>query len=303
MQYFKLTILLLFIILKAIYGNEVIKTLSMMTDDTREELSSYVKKAKGSLTLDEFSIKSGISKYHLSRIINGKIKNIPRESTIISIANASESKAVRRFLKWCFLSSETLAREERIDPELQPINGKYELIPPSSDDFVSNETKRKRGKTYYNKQLIQSSTSIILDALLDLPFEWTRKLVTCPVKHFLNNYICIEFPDNAPFIKWHFFFLEDHPYDYQTYLLSTLGILLNQESAIDEKYTIILDSQRRYEQARRYRNDVADAHGILFQLCIAQIPDLLGSIAVQISGVSEIFLQLQMAPVVQRVAD
>lgn len=233
---------------------------TMLTDDTRTELSNYVKKAKGSLTLDEFSAKSGISKYHLSRLINGKLKNVPRESTIIAIANASESKAVRRYLKWCYLSDETLAREERIDPVLQPINSSHKTEQISGDDSIPYETTRKRTKTYYNKKPAQSSTSIILDALLHLPYEWTRKLIECPVTIFIDNYFCIEFPDEAPFKKWHFLFLKEHPYDYHTYLVTALGILLNQGVALDEKYTIVLDSKKRYEQAKRYRKDTTNGY-------------------------------------------
>ena len=233
---------------------------AMFTDDTRAELSNYVKKAKGNLTLDEFSVKSGISKYHLSRLINGKIKNIPRESTIIAIANASESRAVRRILKWCYLSDETLAREERIDPELQPINSNHETKQPYSDDPIPYEEKRKRAKSYYNKKPAQSSVSIILEALLDLSFEWTRTLMVCPVTIFIDNYFCIELPDEAPFKKWHFLFLQEHPYDYETYLTTTLGILLNQKQPIEEKYTIVLDSQKRYSQARIRKHIVTHAN-------------------------------------------
>ena len=50
-------------------------------------------------------------------------------------------------------------------------------------------------------------------------------------------------------------------------------------------------------------DQIAHAHGGLLQFGIAQIPDLVGGSLAQHAGVSEVSLQLQMAPVKQRVAD
>ena len=50
-------------------------------------------------------------------------------------------------------------------------------------------------------------------------------------------------------------------------------------------------------------DDIAHAHGILRKLRIAQVPHFLRGLSVQDAVVSEISLELQMAPVVQRVPD
>ena len=45
-----------------------------LSADDKLQLARFVKKAKGSLSLDEFAQKTGVSKYQLSRIMNGKFK-------------------------------------------------------------------------------------------------------------------------------------------------------------------------------------------------------------------------------------
>lgn len=212
----------------------------LLDDDGKKELSYYVKKAIGGLTLDEFSAKSGISKYHLSRITNGKFKSLPRESTIIAIANSSESKAIKDIMKITYLSEEAYKRE---------------MKDHSSNENGSN-TINQYPRTSYNKKPPQRPAGIILDSLLGLPYEWTRILAESPVNVFIDNYFCIELSENAPFKKWHFLFLEGHPYDYQTYMVSTFGILLNEERSIEEKFSIILDSKERYIQAKMYKKDI-----------------------------------------------
>lgn len=219
----------------------------LLDDDGKKELSHYVKKAIGSLTLDEFSAKSGISKYHLSRITNGKFKSLPRESTIIAIANSSESKAVKNILKITYLSEETYKREMKVDEQL---NAK------STNNENHFNTDSQHSRTNYNKKPPQRLAGIILDSLLNLPYKWTRILTASPVNVFIDNYFCIELPEKAPFKKWHFLFLEEHPYNYQTYMVSTLGILMNEERSNQEKFSIILDSKTRYMQARMYKKDI-----------------------------------------------
>ena len=48
---------------------------------------------------------------------------------------------------------------------------------------------------------------------------------------------------------------------------------------------------------------VADAHAVLMKLLIAEIPDLFSGLTVQHAGIAKKALQLQVAPVKQRIAD
>lgn len=50
-------------------------------------------------------------------------------------------------------------------------------------------------------------------------------------------------------------------------------------------------------------DDVAHAHGRLLEFCIAEIPDFVGGLGVQYTVIAEISLQLQVAPVEERIAD
>ena len=45
-----------------------------LLDQEKLELAKYVRQAKGSLSLNAFSQKTGVSKYQLSRIMNGKLR-------------------------------------------------------------------------------------------------------------------------------------------------------------------------------------------------------------------------------------
>ena len=50
-------------------------------------------------------------------------------------------------------------------------------------------------------------------------------------------------------------------------------------------------------------DQIADTHAVLMKLLIAEIPDFLRSLTVQHTGIAEKALQLQMAPVKERIAD
>ena len=50
-------------------------------------------------------------------------------------------------------------------------------------------------------------------------------------------------------------------------------------------------------------DQVADAHAVLMKLLIAEIPDFPGGLTVQHPGIAEKALQLQVAPVKERIAD
>ena len=67
-----------------------------MTEEEKLNLAKMVKKAKGSMSLDEFASKTGVSKFQLSRIMNGKFKESPRKATIQAILDHAESPEIFR---------------------------------------------------------------------------------------------------------------------------------------------------------------------------------------------------------------
>lgn len=60
-----------------------------MLDFDRTRLTELIKEAKGGQTLDELAAKTGISKFQLSRIMNGNYKRAPHMSTLRKIAGVS----------------------------------------------------------------------------------------------------------------------------------------------------------------------------------------------------------------------
>ena len=71
-----------------------------MTEAQKRELGKLIKEAKGSRTLDRFAEETGISKFQISRIINGRYEYCPHMSTIAKIAKFSElNNFVERFKK------------------------------------------------------------------------------------------------------------------------------------------------------------------------------------------------------------
>lgn len=58
----------------------------------KEVLAELVRKAIGKKTQIQFSEETGISKFHVNRLINGKIDKAPRPKTLFAIAAAAENR-------------------------------------------------------------------------------------------------------------------------------------------------------------------------------------------------------------------
>ena len=232
-----------------------------LLDQEKLELAKYVRQAKGSLSLNAFSQKTGVSKYQLSRIMNGKFKDQPRESTILAIANGSEHSSIRNILKITYLSEEVynqeIEKEKSLNcksnsPKLQTEEHTHDstVISDPINDPVFSENAAFPKKKRYRRFTTLDPLSTLLKSLLGLPVEWTKTLDTCPIDLFVENYICIRFAEDCPLKKWHFIFLEKHPYEYPTYLITVLGALYNHSMPLTEKFSIIVDCQRNFEYAK-----------------------------------------------------
>jgi len=211
-----------------------------LSADDKLQLARFVKKAKGSLSLDEFAQKTGVSKYQLSRIMNGKFKEQPRISTMAAIADNSESTMAETCIRSLFLLEDNPKKEKTVQPDslhsdCEPEKNTSEIM----NDIENAPETTKR----YRTQKSWDSMAVILYFLVSLPFEWTKKNLPCPVNVFVNGYLCIDLLGQTKIRRWHFFFLKQNPYDYPTYLIAVAGILCDKGGSADEKFSIVTDSE------------------------------------------------------------
>lgn len=206
-----------------------------MTDDERLEFASMVRKAKGSQSLSEFSKKTGISKYQLSRIMNGKFKELPRRSTLQAIAVNCEDVAVKMELGISLLGY-----------KYETVNGIETRVEDDPREkllsFLNVEVKMKR------KEQIRSQVGRILAELSETSHTWMRKKVEDKLKLSLaDHYLYIELLDDVKMKKWHFYFV---PKSQKTdeFFYTFLGRLSCCQIDNDEKFILVPENERMYMQ-------------------------------------------------------
>lgn len=206
-----------------------------MTDDERLEFASMVRKAKGSQSLSEFSKKTGVSKYQLSRIMNGKLKELPRKSTLQAIALNCEDMAVKMELGISLLGYkyETVnGIETRVDDD-----PREKLL-----SFLNLEVKMKR------KEQIRFQVGRILAELSETSHTWMRRKVEDKLNLSLADHsLYIELLDDVKMKKWHFYFVPKSQKP-EEFFYAFLGWLSCCQMGGDEKCILVPENERMYMQ-------------------------------------------------------
>lgn len=214
----------------------------ILTEAEKKELGNLIRKAKGYQSSEEFAQKIGITKYQLSRIMNGKFKDMPRKSTLQAIYDNAVQSEVKAQLMVC-LSPTIWNQVDSKKTERQ--NNTYETLNAILNINLDNS----------KKNLLKDYKGIILKELSDVPFEWIRKLDIPPVDitSFTDGYLCIEFLGDSPIKKWHLYFLSSNPDIDDSFLYEFLGKLSCYPSANEDKFSLVVPHMGMYSKIEDWK--------------------------------------------------
>lgn len=212
-----------------------------MTEVEKKELSRVVKLAKGSQSLDEFAEKTGISKFQLSRIINGKLKGMPRKSTLQAICDNSENSEATLLLS---VSLQTTIPGFIDGEEVQvPNNVEKTLSTMLNGSFYRTTSKR-----------LQQAQQCVLGNIMYLTNEWITRRNCDPLNYeppdsdFPNRHLQIEFTWEHKIKKWYFYILDEALDSSDSFFYTFLGKLACYPSSPEEKFSIVVTSPEIYDQ-------------------------------------------------------
>lgn len=212
-----------------------------MTEDEKLEFGDMVRRAKGSQSLSEFSKKTGISKYQLSRIMNGKLKELPRKATLAAIMENCEAVDVKMELA---LSLSSYVQKEEAEKKNKP-NSPHDFLL----SFLNLEIREKR------RERIRLQMGRILAELAETSHTWVRKRVEDRLQvAFADWYLYIEFLDDTKMKKWHIYFIPKSQ-KVEEFFYTFLGRLSCCQIGSDEKFILVPATESMYEQLLNKKTD------------------------------------------------
>lgn len=190
-----------------------------MTEEEKLNLAKMVKKAKGSMSLDEFANKTGVSKFQLSRIMNGKFKESPRKATIQAILDHAESPEI-------FQKAAGTTKCESGKESLET------AFPPSKEiSAMESETKRCR--------------AAILDSLAAFSLPW-QNIHPNTRQEQLDFNLVLKI-DSCPIDTWKFFFLFSYGSESLESQARFIGNLYFYHPKSTEKVSLVFTDEFNYE--------------------------------------------------------
>lgn len=210
-----------------------------MTDREKECLLKLLHLAKGNLSLDKFSEMTGISKFQLSRIMNGKFKETPRKSTLNAIAVHSQDSYAQEILLAYQSDSHTLIGEEGETIEVPTDN--LEMI----IELTEQHNRRKRGQALADK-----CKGIILKDSCSFQFDWTVKYLKADpfIPKALQPFLRIEIPFHESVDIWDFYFQPEAEQYEKGYLYTFLGRIMSSAIKPDHKVSLVITEKGLYEK-------------------------------------------------------
>lgn len=212
-----------------------------MTELEKKELSRLVKLAKGSQSLDEFAEKTGISKFQLSRIINGKFKGMPRKSTLQAICDNSEN------------SEATLLLSVSLQPTIPGFLDDEEIRMPNN---MEETLSIMLNGSFYRSTLkrLQQNQQYVLGQIMKLANEWITRLncdpLNCepPDSEYQERHMQLEFTWNRKIKKWYFYFIDELLDSSDSFFYTFLGKLSCYPSTPEEKFSLVVSNPEIYDR-------------------------------------------------------
>lgn len=207
-----------------------------MTDTEKSELAKIIKKAKGSRSSEEFARKIGITKYQLSRIINGKFKDMPRQSTLMAIRDNAESEESRLLLSLFLLPS-----------TYENINGEFVEVPVEPENILAKYVEAEMQRPEID--IFNKNWNSLLGSFGRVFDEWTKKADKDPLGFDTSGrYLFIELNANTVIKKWYFYFLLDSELADENLFYSFIGKLSCRPSDTEEKFSLVVASDETYDK-------------------------------------------------------
>ena len=208
-------------------------------DNTEKEcLIELIKCAKGNLTLDDFSERTGISKFQLSRILNGKFKEIPRKSTLSVIAEHSVDKFAKEVFQF-YLSDQILV----------PDGNTMKKIP---NDNLTSLIKWIKEENFIKslKKIIHTCKGILLSNLSEMTFDWTVKYqeVNSSIPVNLQPILEIGTNGHGGIENWIFYFEPNEEQYNQGFFYTFLGRIMCESIPQNNKVSLIVSSLEVYDK-------------------------------------------------------
>lgn len=209
-----------------------------MDNAEKECLIELIKNAKGNLTLDDFAELTGISKFQLSRILNGKFKIMPRKSTLSVIAkHSADDFAKEVFHKYL---SESIVRSD---------DGTRKII---SCDSLTTAVQNVKDEKFQKalKKITRTCKGILFNDLSLLPFDWTVKYTknNPSISTSLQPMLEIETGGNGGIDKWIFYFEPDEQKYENGFFFTFLGSIMCKNIPPNTKISLIVSGLELYEQ-------------------------------------------------------
>lgn len=208
-----------------------------MEDNEKQLLIQLIKSAKGDSSLDKFSERTGISKFQLSRIMNGKFKEMPHKSTLKAIANGSTDDYAKEVLE-NYTSDVMLFKD--FDKEYN--------IPKDTLENVEGFIKFKR-EHQKRWNTFKKCKGIVLRELADCGCDLYVKYTTFDKKKpvGLQPLLTVAPLKNNAISEWDFYFEPSLKAYEDNFFYTFLGKVFCVEHPKNKKLTLILADKGLYD--------------------------------------------------------
>ena len=208
-----------------------------MEDKEKQLLIQLIKLAKGDFSLDKFSERTGISKFQLSRIMNGKFKELPHKSTLRAIANNSVDDYAKEVLE-NYTSDVILHRD----------SGREYQIPNDNLENVDNFIKYKRE---YQKRwdTLKKCKGLMLRELADCGCDLYIKYTIFDKQKSvgLQPLLTVKPIENKAVSEWDFYFEPSLKAYEDNFFYTFLGKIYCVEHPRNKKISLILPDKELYD--------------------------------------------------------
>lgn len=241
-----------------------------MLNFDRTRLTELIKEAKGSQTLDELAAKTGISKFQLSRIMNGNYKRAPHMSTLRKIAGVSGIPGL--FDQMVELINATAPEPEYEIEVLDDGSDGFELLAEGLHNYVIEEVltddpeeevlddgsgslenivelgaksteyelseKMLKTRNMCKASITMSMSSLGMDLQWSkMPVEDNDKFIQYPFRLAIKNH---------PIQKWSFVFLFEYGGEELEHVMQALGKLAISHPLYNEKISLVFTDREKY---------------------------------------------------------
>lgn len=204
-----------------------------MEDNEKQLLIQLIKSAKGDGSLDQFSERTGISKFQLSRIMNGKFKEMPHKSTLKAIANGATDDFAKEVLE-NYTSDIVIFKEYNIpNDSLENVVG-----------FI--KFKREHQKRWHT---FKKCKGIILRELADCGCDLYVKYTFFDTKKptGLQPLLTVNPLNNMAISEWDFYFEPSLKAYEDNFFYTFLGKVFCVEHSKNKKLSLILTDKGLYD--------------------------------------------------------